>query len=101
MTPSEEYTNKQYNDDVPSVLDGVMKRWVVPEGEEDRKEPVVMQIQVSQEVVEDTVKQSVPPPPLPINKTPKWVYWTIFLFAVSLGLLTLNLYIMFISKFGP
>ncbi len=36
-----EYENAQFDPESPSTLDGVMQRWVVPEGEEE-KEPVVM-----------------------------------------------------------
>ena len=36
-----EYENAQFDPDSPSTLDGVMQRWVVPEGEEE-KEPVTM-----------------------------------------------------------
>lgn len=35
------YENAQFDPDSPSTLDGVMQRWVVPEGEEE-KEPVTM-----------------------------------------------------------
>lgn len=34
-----EYENAQYDPEVPANLDGVMKRWVVPEGEAQDAEP--------------------------------------------------------------
>ena len=34
------YENAQFDFDSPSILDGVMQRWIVPEGEEER-EPAV------------------------------------------------------------
>ena len=95
MTPleKEEPENTQSDQETPSDLSGVMSRWVVPEGEEER-ESVITKIPVPQPDIEEIpllheeVSGRRPPSPF------AYTFFKVGFFV----LLLLSLFLLFLKK---